>query len=199
MDVDVAATADVDPTASIGAGTRVWQLAQVREHAEVGRRCIIGRGAYVDAQVRIGDDCKLQNLALVYQPAVLGNGVFIGPAACLTNDRNPRAVTPDGVRKNASDWEPVGVTCLDGASVGARAVCVAPVTIGRWSMVAAGAVVTRNVADFALVAGNPATRIGWVGRAGVRLTGGHESGEWTCPRTGELYLESNGVLREVSS
>lgn len=165
----IADSADVAEDAVIGDGTSVWHLAQVREGAVIGRDCIIGRGAYIGTGVRMGDRCKVQNLALVYEPASLGEGVFIGPGVVLTNDHEPRAVTPDGALKSASDWHAVGVTVEDGAAVGARAVCVAPVVIGRWAMVAAGAVVTRDVAPFELVAGVPARRIGWVGRAGVRL------------------------------
>ena len=199
MDVVIATSADVDPTASIGAGSSVWQLATVRERARLGERCVVGRGAYIDAGVTLGDDCKVQNQALIYQPAVLGNGVFVGPAACFTNDLYPRAVTPDGVRKTASDWDAVGVTCLEGASIGAGAVCVAPVTVGRWAMVAAGSVVIRDVADFALVAGTPARRVGWVGRAGVPLTPGDDAGTWRCPRTGALYTEADGILVEEAA
>ncbi|MFF8956026.1 acyltransferase [Streptomyces sp. NPDC014894] len=191
-------TAQVDQSAEIGAGSTVWELAQIRERARLGEGCVIGRGAYVGAGVRIGDHCKLQNLALVYEPAELGRGVFVGPAAVLTNDRHPRAVDPDGALKRAGDWEPVGVRVADGASIGARSVCVAPLRVGRWAMIAAGAVVTRDVPDFALVAGVPARRIGWVGRAGVRLTErAGEPGGWECPSTGAHYRESpDGTLSE---
>jgi UDP-2-acetamido-3-amino-2,3-dideoxy-glucuronate N-acetyltransferase len=183
-------TAQVDETAELGAGTTVWELAQVREKARLGEGCIVGRGAYVGSGVQIGDNVKLQNYALVYEPAVLGDGVFIGPAVVLTNDHNPRSVEPDGRLKRGGDWEAVGVTVAEGASLGARSVCVAPVRIGRWAMVAAGAVVTRDVPDFALVAGVPARRIGWVGRSGVRLTErAGEPGVWECPQTGALYTE----------
>ena len=163
----IEATADVSPTASIGEGTTVWHLAQVREEATIGRECVIGRGAYVGPGVRMGDRCKLQNYALVYEPAVLEDGVFVGPAVVFTNDSYPRSVTVDGRLKRGHDWEMVAVTCREGASIGARSVCVAPVTIGRWALVAAGSVVVRDVPDFALVAGVPARRLGWVGRAGV--------------------------------
>ncbi|WP_369207682.1 acyltransferase, partial [Streptomyces sp. PU-14G] len=155
--------AQVSDEAVVGAGTTVWELAQVREGAVVGMECVIGRGAYVGAGVRVGARCKVQNHALLYEPAELGDGVFVGPAVVLTNDRAPRAVDPDGTLKRAGDWHAVGVTVAEGASLGARAVCVAPVRIGRWAMVAAGAVVTCDVPDFGLVVGVPARWIGWVG------------------------------------
>ena len=123
------------------------------------------------------------------------SGVFIGPAAVLTNDTYPRAINPDGTLKSAYDWDPVGVTIREGASIGARAVCVAPVSVGRWAMIAAGSVVIRDVPDFALVAGVPAQRIGWVGRAGVQLESAG-AGRWVCPLTASAYVETSGVLRE---
>lgn len=193
-DAKVDPSADVAATAQIGPGSSVWHLAQVRENAVLGSQCIIGRGAYIGSGVVLGDNCKVQNYALVYEPAILEAGVFIGPAVVLTNDTYPRAISPDGSIKSAHDWTPVGVTIRTGAAIGARAVCVAPVEIGRWATVAAGAVVTKDVPDFALMAGVPARRIGWVGKSGVRLV---ESGAgWVCPQTGEKYSEIDGVLRE---
>ena len=188
----IQATADVDERAEIGDRTRVWHLAQVREGAQIGADCNIGRGAYVGPDVVLGDNCKLQNYALVYEPARLGNGVFIGPAAVLTNDEFPRAANPDGTLKSADDWHAVGVTIGDGASIGARAVCIAPVTIGAWALVAAGAVVTKDVPDHALVVGVPARRIGWVGRVGRPLT--QDGDDWVCPVSGERYRERNGTV-----
>lgn len=185
--------ADVDPGAEVGDGTTVWHLAQVREGARVGRECVVGRGAYVGPGVAVGDRCKLQNHALVYEPAVLEDGVFVGPAAVLTNDLHPRAVTPEGRLKSAEDWEAVGVVLRRGCSVGARAVLVAPVEVGAWATVAAGAVVVRDVRSHELVGGVPARHLGWVGRAGVRLER-EADGDWRCPATGEAYTEGSGGL-----
>jgi UDP-2-acetamido-3-amino-2,3-dideoxy-glucuronate N-acetyltransferase len=193
--VRILPSADVDDRAELGPGTSVWHLAQVREHAKVGRDVVIGRGAYIGTGVPVGDNCKIQNYALVYEPAVLEAGVFVGPAAVLTNDHYPRAVDAEGNAKTAHDWTPVGVTIREGASVGARAVCVAPLEIGRWALVAAGSVVTKDVPDFALVAGVPAKRIRWVGKAGEPLEerGG---GLFVCPKDGSEYVEIDGVLKE---
>lgn len=191
--VRIAASADVDDGAELGDGSQIWHLAQVREGAVVGRNCIIGRGAYIGCGVVMGDNCKVQNHALVYEPARLSPGVFIGPAVVLTNDTYPRAVTPDGELKSASDWEPVGVEIGEGAAIGARAVCVAPVRIGAWSLVAAGSVVTSDVPPHALMAGVPARRIGWVGRDGRRLVSA-DGKEWHSPTSGERFVESEGCL-----
>jgi acetyltransferase-like isoleucine patch superfamily enzyme len=138
---------------------------------------------------------KIQNLALIYEPAIVEDGVFIGPGAILTNDTYPRAITPSGELVRAADWTPVGVTVREGASIGARAVCVAPVTVGRWAMVAAGATVIHDVPAFALVAGTPARQVGWVGRTGRPLVD-DGNGRWHCAVTGERFLESAGRMRE---
>ncbi|WP_066584997.1 acyltransferase [Cellulomonas timonensis] len=215
-DARVAPGADVDDSATLGPGARVWHLAQVREDAVVGAECVIGRGAYLGPGVRVGDRCKIQNHALVYEPAVLEDGAFIGPGVVLTNDHLPRAVNPDGALKSGDDWHAVGVTVRTGAAVGARAVCVAPVVIGRWAMVAAGAVVTRDVPDFALVAGVPARRVRWIGRTGEALVpddsvpddgapdgavtppGDGADRRWRCPDTGDAFIERDGLLVEAT-
>ncbi len=190
-------TADVASDAKVSAGTKVWHYAQVREKASIGANCIIGRGAYIGSGVEIDDNCKIQNYALVYEPARLGRGVFIGPAAVLTNDHFPRAINADGTPKSAEDWHPVGVEILEGASIGASATCVAPVKIGRWALVGSGAVVVKDVPDFALVVGSPARRVGWVGTAGKPLMQ-RDDGIWVCPATGALYREvASDALVEV--
>src|SRR4051812_20082368 len=115
-------SADIAASATLGAGTRIWHLAQVREDARIGDDCNIGRGAYIGPGVTLGNACKVQNYALLYEPAVLGDGVFIGPAVVLTNDVFPRAVNPDLTLKSADDWHSVGVTIETGAAIGARSV-----------------------------------------------------------------------------
>lgn len=189
-------TADLDDGVTIGDGSSIWHLAQVRGGADIGENVVVGRGAYIGTGVHVGNNCKIQNYALVYEPAYLEDGVFIGPAAVLTNDTFPRAINPDGTAKSAHDWEPVGVTLRQGASVGARAVCVAPVTIGAWATVAAGSVVTRDVPDYALVAGVPARRIKWVGRSGFPL---EQTGENTFrdPKTGDEFEQTGETLTLV--
>ncbi|WP_138443658.1 N-acetyltransferase [Sinomonas susongensis] len=192
-------TAEVEDGAEVGEGTTVWQYAHVRSGAVVGRECVLGRGVYVGPGARIGNRCKIQNYALVYEPAIVEDGAFIGPGVVFTNDLNPRAITPEGALKTADDWDAVGVSVGRGTSIGARAVCVAPVRLGEWATVAAGAVVVRDVPDYALVAGVPARQLGWVGEAGYRLKPDGDAGAsekaWLCPATGLRYVERDGRLR----
>jgi len=190
-------TADVAASAEVSHTARVWHYAQVREHAKLGDNVIVGRGAYIGSGVEVGDNCKIQNYALIYEPARLARGVFIGPAVVLTNDHFPRAINADGTQKGADDWPAAGVQIHEGASIGASATCVAPVTIGRWALVGSGSVVVKDVPDFALVVGSPARRVGWVGKSGHPLStdGG---GIWTCPLTGETYRQhDDNTLIEV--
>ncbi len=189
-------TCEVASSAEIGSGSKIWGNSQIRESASIGKNCIVGRNVYIGPGVKIGNDCKIQNNALVYEPAVLFDGVFIGPGVILTNDQFPRAVNLDLTLKSTSDWDAVGVMISEGASVGAGAICIAPVTIGAWSMIAAGAVVTRNVPSFALVAGVPARQIGWVGKSGYKLK--KSGGKFICPKTGQEYLLVDGELQEDS-
>jgi acetyltransferase-like isoleucine patch superfamily enzyme len=162
-------SAQISPRASIGRGTRIWKDVQVREGAVIGEECILGKGSYVDFDVTIGNRCKLQNNASVFNGAAVEDGVFIGPHACITNDRLPRAITPQGALKTADDWD-VGPTCLRyGCSIGAGAIVLPDVTIGRFALVGSGAVVTRTVPDHALVVGNPARPVGFVCACAGRL------------------------------
>ena len=186
----IKSTAYVDPTAQveegveIGADTRVWALTQVRRGACIGESCTIGSRVTVDLDVVIGDRCKVQNEALIYRGVRLGNGVFVGPGAVLTNDRLPRAVAPDGSLKHDEHWVVSPIVVGDGASIGANATVVAGVTIGAWAMVGAGAVVTRDVPPHALVLGVPARQAGWVCFCGEPARG---SGEIVCAACGLTF------------
>lgn len=142
-------TAVVSPKAKIGAGTKIWAFAQVREGAVIGRNCVIGNGVYVDRGVRIGHRVNIQNKALLYRNLVIENDVFIGPAVCFTNDPFPRANVIRQLKNKKG-------TVRKGASIGANACILPDLTIGKKSMVGAGAVVTKNVPDHALVRGVPA-------------------------------------------
>lgn len=165
----VHSSADVAPLAQVGAGAYIWHRAQVRERAVVGEECIIGKDVYIDHDVHIGARTKIQNGAQVYHGATIEEGVFIGPQACLTNDRQPRAINNDGSIKRAADWVVSPTLVKQGASIGAAAVLLPGITIGRYAMVGAGAVVTHDVPDHGLVLGTPARLVGYVCTCGQRL------------------------------
>ena len=148
-------TAVVDAGASVGEGTRIWHFSHVQSGARIGRNCTLGQNVYVGSRVTIGDDCKLQNNVSVYEGVTLGNGVFCGPSCVFTNDLTPRARYPKG----REHFVPTRV--LDGASIGANATIVCGTTIGERAFIGAGAVVTKDVPDYAVVHGNPATVKGW--------------------------------------
>jgi len=177
----------VDDSALLESGCQVWANSTIREGVFIGSNTSIGIDVYIGPGVKIGIKCKIQNGAYLYEPCSVGDGVFIGPRVVFTNDRTPRAIKPSGEQKNNGDWEPAGVTVKEGASIGAMVVCVAPVTIGKWSRIAAGSVVIEDVPDFALVAGSPSKIIGWVGRAGKRLKKSNSG--WVCPVNGDTYSE----------
>lgn len=163
-------TADVSPEAVIGEGCRIWHHCHVREGVRLGRNCILGKGAYVDFGVQIGNNVKIQNNVSIFHGATLEDGVFCGPHSVLTNDKRPRAINPDGTLKSADDWTVGNTLVRFGASIGAHAVILSGVTIGRWAMVGAGAVVTSDVPDHGLVRGNPARLHGFVCSCGSGLS-----------------------------
>lgn len=184
-------SAEVSPLARIGDGCLIWNNAQVREGARLGEGCIVGKDVYIDAGVQVGCNVKVQNGAQLYHGATIEDGVFVGPQACLTNDRVPRAINPDGSLKQAADWE-VGETRIRyGASLGACCVVLPGVTVGRFAMVAAGAVVTRDVPDHGLVVGTPARLVGYACACGRRLE--VRDGWGHCPACGRrVEIENTG-------
>ena len=161
-------SAVVEEGAVIGDGTRVWANVQVRKGAVLGRNCILGRNSFVDLDVHVGDNVKVQNNSSLYEGVTLEDGVFVGPHVVFTNDKIPRAVTPSGELKTTDDWVLGTILVREGAAIGAGAVIVTGITIGRWAMVGSGAVVTRDVPDYGLVLGNPAMLSGFVSAGGVR-------------------------------
>jgi acetyltransferase-like isoleucine patch superfamily enzyme len=177
-------TAEVSPEAIVGEGSRVWRQAHIREHAVVGPGSNISAGVYVGAGVHLGRNCKIQNSALLYEGVTLEDGVFVGPQVCFTNDLLPRAVNPDLSLKSAEDWEEGRTLVREGASVGAQSVVVTGITIGRWALVGAGSLVTRDVPEHALVYGRPARIHGWVCFCARRLTvRGNEGWCQVCQRS----------------
>jgi acetyltransferase-like isoleucine patch superfamily enzyme len=155
-------SAEVEAGAAIGENTSIWHLCHIRRGAKIGSNCVLGRGVFVDASVQIGKSVKIQNYALIYHGVTIDDGVFIGPHVCFTNDLLPRAVNPDLSLKGASDWTVTPTYVGVGASLGANSTIVCGVNIGRWAIVGAGSVVTRDVPDYALVVGNPARLKGYV-------------------------------------
>ena len=186
----VHATADIEPDVSVGRGTSIWHRAQLRTGATIGADCVVGRDVFIDERVVIGDRVKIQNAALIYHGVTVEDGVFIGPGAILTNDRFPRAITSAGDLATPEDWQITPITLRYGSSIGAGAVVVAGVEVGRYAMAGAGAVVTKSVPNHALVAGSPARRIGWVCACGMRLV--DANGE-PAPADPDRYAARTGL------
>jgi acetyltransferase-like isoleucine patch superfamily enzyme len=168
-EVAIHSTAEVSSEAQIGSGTHIWHFAQIREGAQIGKNCIIGKDVYVDFDVKIGDNVKIQNSALIYHGASLEDGVFVGPQACLTNDVYPRAINSDGSLKGNDDWVVGPILVKYGASLGAGSIILPNVIIGRFAMIGAGAIVSRNVPDHGLVVGNPARLVGYACHCGRKM------------------------------
>jgi UDP-2-acetamido-3-amino-2,3-dideoxy-glucuronate N-acetyltransferase len=191
MDTDIATvvhpSAIVDAGAVLGAGTRVWHFSHVCAGARIGSRCSLGQNVYVGNDVVIGNNVKIQNNVSVYDAVVLEDDVFCGPSMVFTNVHNPRAAV---VRKDQYRVTRV----RRGASIGANATVVCGVVIGAHALIGAGAVVTRDVPDFALMAGVPARQIGWISRHGERLALPRRgAGQARCPHTGDIYVLADGV------
>ncbi|MBV9079253.1 MAG: N-acetyltransferase [Methylobacteriaceae bacterium] len=183
--VTIDPTAVIDRDVAIGAGSKIWHFSHILPGSRLGERVVVGQNCVIGPDVTVGDRCKIQNNVSLYKGVTLEAGVFCGPSCVFTNVLTPRAEIE---RKHEFRETRVG----RGATIGANATVVCGHPIGRYALVAAGAVVTRPVPDFALVAGNPARRIGWVSRAGRRL-----GPDLVCPETGERYRLVDGLLQEI--
>lgn len=184
-------TAIVDEGACIGEGTRIWHWTHVCSGARIGARCSLGQNVFVGNKVVIGNDVKIQNNVSVYDNVTLEDGVFCGPSMVFTNVYNPRSTIPR--RDEYRD-----TLVRRGATLGANCTIVCGVTIGRYAFIGAGAVVNRDVSDYALMVGVPARQVGWMSSHGERLDLPVEGeGEAVCPATGERYRLEGRVLMPV--
>lgn len=191
MACQVHETAIVDPGAKIGDGTRIWHWVHICGGAEIGEACSLGQNVYVGNRVRIGNNVKIQNNVSVYDNVTLEDDVFCGPSMVFTNVYNPRSAVS---RKD----EYRDTLVKQGATLGANCTIVCGVTLGRYSFIAAGAVVNRNVADYALMAGVPARQIGWMSEYGERLDLPREGkAETVCPHSGETYRLNETTLTKL--
>lgn len=154
-------TANVSNEAKIGNGTKIWINSQIREKSEIGTNCIVSKDTYIDTQVQIGNNCKIQNGVSVYHGVTIEDDVFVGPNACFTNDKVPRAFDPE--------WKITSTLVKQGASIGANSTIVCGITLGEYCMVAAGSVVTKDVKPYSLVMGNPAKHYSYVDKMGNKI------------------------------
>ena len=191
------ASAEVSPAASIGAGTRVWHQVQIRERARLGEECIIGKGTYIDFDVQIGNRVKVQNGCFVYHGCTLEDGVFVGPGVIFTNDKFPRAINPDGTLKTDADWVVGPTKVCYGASVGAGAIVLPDVTIGRFAVIGSGSVVSKDVVDYGVAQGGPARLVGFACACGHKLAGALADRAVQCG-CGRRYVVNAGQCRPTS-
>lgn len=173
-------SAYVDQPCEIGAGTKIWHFAHVMKGCAIGKNCILGQNVNVAGGVRIGNNCKIQNNVSIYEGTILEDDVFLGPSCVLTNVTNPRSQV---VRHALYERTLI----RRGATIGANATIVCGITIGRYAFVAAGAVVAKDIPDYALVAGVPARQHGWMSRHGIRLPEPGTDGMMVCPESGLRY------------
>ena len=203
MSFHIHPTAEVAAEAVIGEGTWIWHQAQIRQGAQIGNECIIGKGAYIDFEVVIGHRCKLQNGVYIYHGATLEEGVFLGPGVMVLNDKNPRAINPDGTLKSEADWQVSPTRIQSGAAIGGGAIILPGVNVGKWATVGSGAVVTRNIPDYGLAYGNPAHLAGFVCPCGQRLIPASESSSMedkmlNCPSCHQTVAIPLAIYHQVN-
>ncbi|HNP77297.1 MAG TPA: DapH/DapD/GlmU-related protein [Cyclobacteriaceae bacterium] len=182
-------TSFVDEGCSIGEGTKIWHFSHIMSGAKIGARCNLGQNVVISPNVILGNNVKIQNNVSVYTGVICEDDVFIGPSAVFTNVINPRSAI---VRKDKY----LKTLVMKGASIGANATIVCGNTIGRYAFVGAGAVVTRDIADYELMLGNPARHAGWISEFGHRLSFGAD-GVAVCPESGDRYAIENNKIRKL--
>lgn len=183
-------TAIIDEGAQIGAGSKIWHFCHIMPGAIIGDQCIFGQNVFVADQVVLGKRVKVQNNVSIYTGVTCEDDVFLGPSMVFTNVINPRSAVN---RKN----EYLKTIVRQGATIGANATIVCGITIGQYAFIGAGAVVTKNVPDFALVVGNPARQTGWMSKFGARLALKQEGDEVVCAASGKTYRLENGQVQEL--
>jgi len=182
-------TAVIDPDCQIGAGTKIWHFSHIMTNCMIGQQCSIGQNVVISPEVRIGNRVKIQNNVSVYTGVICEDDVFLGPSAVFTNVINPRSAVS---RKNEYQQTLV----QKGATIGANATIVCGITIGRFAFIGAGAVVTKDIPDYALVMGNPARQTGWMSEFGHKLKFNSE-GMAVCPESLEQYRLENGKVTKL--
>ncbi|RME80931.1 MAG: oxidoreductase, partial [Planctomycetota bacterium] len=183
-------TSIVDEGVSIGEGSKIWHFSHILKGSQIGKKCVLGQNVMVGPNVTIGDQCKLQNNVSVYKGVTLEDGVFCGPSCVFTNVYNPRAFI-----ERKDEFRPTLVK--QGATIGANATILCGTTIGKYAMVGAGALVRKDVPDFAIVVGVPARQVGWICKCGIRLSEGKQKGSWLCKGCGEEYYQKS-TLKLIS-
>lgn len=182
-------TAVIDEGCNIGAGTKIWHFSHVMPNCTIGENCNLGQNVVISPEVVLGNNVKIQNNVSIYTGVSCDDDVFLGPSCVFTNVTNPRSAVN---RRGQYAKTHVG----KGASIGANATIVCGHDIGKFAFIGAGAVVTKNVPDYALLVGNPARQLGWMSEYGHRLEF-NESGEATCPESNERYRLNEGVVNKV--
>lgn len=178
----------IDEPVEIGDGTKVWHFCHISSGVKIGENCVFGQNVFIGNDVKIGNRVKVQNNVSIYTGCDIEDDVFLGPSCVLTNVTNPRSQV-----NRHSLYEKT--LFRKGCSVGANATIVCGITLGRYCFIGAGAVVTKDVPDYALILGNPGRQKGWMSRHGHFLKQKDEKGNYICPESGYRYQESNGILR----
>jgi UDP-2-acetamido-3-amino-2,3-dideoxy-glucuronate N-acetyltransferase len=185
-------SAYVDDNVEIGEGTKIWHFSHVQSGARIGKKCVLGQNVNVGNNVKIGNSVKIQNNVSVYEGVILEDYVFCGPSMVFTNVNDPRSKYPQ-----VGSQFYLKTLVREGASLGANCTIICGHTIGRFAFVGAGAVVTKDVPDFALVVGNPGRIVGWMSEAGKKLVFG-QNDIAKCEKSGKKYKLENGTVRELS-